>query len=104
MRYSYDGTDRADRLARGAASVLLVLAVVSLTAAWQLHQRTQEHLAAVRGDNPADVVLVPSAPAAPSVGSSTAPDRSSTPTHLYVPAIQVDTAVVAKPTQRTRDP
>ena len=104
MRYSYDGTDRADRLARGAASVLLVLAVVSLTAAWQLHRRTQQHLAAVRGDNPADVVLVPPAPAAPSVAPTAAPDRSSTPTHVYVPAIQVDTSVIAKPTQRTRDP
>ena len=40
VRYSSDGTDRTDRLARGAAAVLLVLAAVSLTAAWQLHERT----------------------------------------------------------------
>jgi sortase (surface protein transpeptidase) len=104
MRYSNDGTDRTARLARGAASVLLVLAAVSLTAAWQLHQRTQEHLAAVRGDNPADVVLVPSAAVPPSAAPSAAPDRSLRPTHVYVPAIHVDTAVIAKPTQRTKDP
>jgi sortase (surface protein transpeptidase) len=104
MRYSHDGTERTDRLARVAASVLLVLAAVSLTAAWQLHQRTQEHLAAVRGDNPADLVLVPSETAEPTIAPTAAPDRSLTPTHVYVPAIHVDTSVVAKPTQRTKDP
>ena len=104
MRYSSDGTDRTDRLARGAAAVLLVLAAVSLTAAWQLHERTQQHLAAVRGDNPADVILVPSAVPEPILTPGATPDRALTPTHVYVPAIHVDTSVVAKPTQRTKDP
>jgi LPXTG-site transpeptidase (sortase) family protein len=104
VRYSYDGTDRADRLARGAASLLLILAAVSLTAAWQLHARTQAHVAAVRGDNPADQILVPVASTPTDTSSSQAPDLSLTPTHLYVQALSVDTIVGAKPTQRTKDP
>ena len=104
MRYYSDGTERRDRLARSAAAVLLVLAAVSLTAAWQLHQRTEQHLAAVRGDNAADQILVPTDSPAPIVAPTVAPDLSLTPTHLYVPAIRVDTSVVAKPTQRTKDP
>jgi LPXTG-site transpeptidase (sortase) family protein len=105
VRYWPDGTERPDRLARAAAAVLLVLAAVSVTAAWQLHQRAQQHLAAVRGDNPADQVLVPpSVAAGPSAGPASAPDLSLTPTHLYVPSVHVDTSVTAKPTQRTKDP
>lgn len=102
MRRSYDGTERGDRLARGVASVLLILATVCLTAAWQLHQRTQQHLAAVRGDNPADEILVPID--TPTASAVRTPDRSMIPTHLYVPAIHVDTTVAAKPTQHTKDP
>jgi LPXTG-site transpeptidase (sortase) family protein len=111
VRYWYDDTERADRRARVVASLLLILAVVCLTAAWQLHERTEQHLAAVRGDNPNDLMLVPvlsssPEPAQPSSGPppSTRPDLSITPTHLYVPAIHVDTTVAAKPTQRTKDP
>jgi hypothetical protein len=105
MRRSYDGTDRADRLAKAGASVLLVLAVVALTAAWQLHQRTVQHLAAVRGDNPADLQLVPLPSFTPDASESTPTrDLSIIPTHLYVGAIHVDTSVDAKPTHRTVDP
>ena len=68
-----------------------------------MHERTQQHLAAVRGDNPADEVLVP-VPTAPATSAAAAPDHSLTPTHLYVPGIHVDTTVDAKPTQRTKDP
>ena len=106
MLSSSAATERRDPLARWIASLLLVVAVVCLTAAWALHSREESRRDALRGDNPADQVLVPvaatvapDAPSAPSV-----PDRSMVPDHLYVRAIGVDTRVVPAATRRTHDP
>ena len=64
MRSSSAATERRDPLARWIASLLLIVAVVCLSAAWALHSREESRREAMRGDNPADQVLVPVAASA----------------------------------------
>ncbi len=97
MRPSFDGTDRIARL---LAAFLLLVGVVSLTAAWALHERDAAHrftLTAGLPDAPEIPASMPSGAAAP----ATTP---IVPTHLFIPRINVNTTVGAKATQHTRDP
>lgn len=122
MRRSSTGTDR---LARTLAMLLALVAVASVTTAWLIQHHSQQQRNAVADTVPQSLTsgtasVVTSVP--PVVRTS--PTRTTTypatshptttqpkpllspivPSHLFVPAIGVNTTVAAKPTELTHDP
>ncbi len=121
MRRSFTSTDR---VARTVAVLLALLAVASVTTAWLIQRNQAEKQAAVQAPIPRSLrhgtaSVVTSAP--PPVVSTpnqrtkhkskpaknkpqAAVVRPIVPSHLYVPAIGVNTSVTPKPTEMDNDP
>jgi Sortase domain len=116
-----------DRVARTLAVLLALLAVASVTTAWLIQRHQAEKQAAVQAPVPRSLThgtasVVTSAPP-PVVSTPThskqhqqhgshpaktkpqvAVVRPIVPSHLYVPAIGVNTTVIPKPTEMDNDP
>ena len=131
MPSSSTGTERGarartERIARGLALLLAILAVAGVTTAWLVNRNDDRQRDQVAGrvpaalvtSTPAAIVPVTSAlptsttPAAPKTHRSAAPKPQApkpivaptVPQHLYVPAIKVNTTVAPKPTEMAHDP